>query len=221
MTSWTWRDRRSSLHGHKSSVVAASQLALLYLPRLNSICFTNQVPSDLSRPQFRTFGIQSLSLSCNNMKIFPAMLAALGLTPCVQGVVLVYHSITYSISPIIRTGLSVQDKVYPIGCGQLDNSIPDSCTVDGNTGSCSSKGYTANIRAVKRYDCNGRQQRPSDGKSTLLIVKTQTTKCRYTATVIAPNGDRIENVAQDSRCQPLCCGTNAYGTEVSAWQCKI
>ncbi|KAI7251572.1 hypothetical protein KC343_g4964 [Hortaea werneckii] len=137
------------------------------------------------------------------MKTTSAMLAALGLTPCVQGVVLVYHSTTWSIAPIIYTGLSVQPKPYPIQCGQLDNAIPDSCMVDGNTGSCSSKGYTAHIHALGRYNCNGHAQRPSD------------------ATVVAPNGDRIENVANDSRCQPLCCGASAYGTEVSAWQCKI
>ncbi|KAI6948389.1 hypothetical protein KC321_g18867 [Hortaea werneckii] len=43
------------------------------------------------------------------------------------------------------------------------------------------------------HDCNGRTQLSSH-----------------------PNGDRIENVANDSRCQPLCCGASAYGTEVSA-----
>lgn len=54
-------------------------------------------------------------------------MAALGLTPYVQGVVLVYHSITYSIAPIVQTGLSVQPKPYPIQCGQLDNAMVDSC----------------------------------------------------------------------------------------------
>lgn len=50
---------------------------------------------------------------------------------------------------------------------------------------------------------------------------TETLIAHIAATVVAPNGDRIENVANDSRCQPLCCGASAYGTEVSAWQCKI
>lgn len=104
------------------------------------------------------------------------MMAALGLTSCVQGVVLVYHSTTWSIAPIVQTGLSVQPKPYPIQCGSHGDAVVDSCKLDGNTGSCSSKGYTAHIHALEFSDCNGRAQRPSDGRFHSLNPEEQREK---------------------------------------------
>lgn len=109
------------------------------------------------------------------MKISLPVMAALGLTPGVHGVVHVFHSIAYSIAPVISTGLSVQPKPYPIQCGQLDNAVPNGCTVDGNTGTCSTSGYTVHIHALGRYNCNNNEQRPSDGES--ISSPCSTTRC--------------------------------------------